>query len=102
MVTTTQCNILVKTLPQLQYVNNLNISRYKVHCNFVDGDGSTVIIHTVQPRDKITIDNLVPGRTYEFKVAFVAKATTGPYSNSITITTKQAGKLNYIYNYMFS
>ena len=94
-VTTTSVVISIENLPQLKYIVGFNINWYKVQYNLADGTGVTMF-NTVQPRDIITVDNLVPGKTYVFKVAYIAANSTGPFSNSITITTNISGM--YFFN----
>ena len=100
-VTTTSVVISIENLPQLKYIVRFSINWYKVQYNLADGTGVTMF-NIVQPRDSITVDNLVPGKTYVFKVAYVARRnnipanSTGPFSNSITITTIISGM--YFFN----
>ena len=97
-VTTTSVVISIENLPQLKYIFGFSINWYKVQYNLADGTGVTMF-NTIQPSESITVDNLVPGKTYVFKVAYVARHSyiatlansTGPFSNSITITTNISG-----------
>ena len=89
-VTSKSVVLLVTSKPQLQY--SLTIDSYRVWYKLANGTGRSVI-HTVQPSDNIIVDDLVPGKAYTIKVAYISGTTVGPFSSSIVVTTKSSGML---------
>jgi hypothetical protein len=63
------------------------ITDYKVEVTSNGGSSWTVIPHTVSNSIGFNVTNLLPGRTYQFRVSAVTSVGVGAASNIITVTT---------------
>jgi titin len=63
------------------------ITDYQVEVTSNGSNSWTLIPHTASNRLGFNVSNLLPGRTYQFRVAAVTSAGLGAYSNVITVTT---------------
>jgi Ca2+-binding RTX toxin-like protein len=63
------------------------ITDYQVEVTSNGSNSWTVIPHTASNSLGFNVSNLLPGRTYQFRVAAVTSVGLGAYSNVITVTT---------------